>query len=78
MPDSDPQLRQVILYRLDSLDRNVSRLVTNDAHTALVERVARLEAEEVRRDAQEKQVQLAVIVAVISAVGSVLLTLIGG
>lgn len=68
MPDTDPQLKQVILYRLDNLDRNVGRLVTLEQLNSLERRVSNLEAEESERDRWIRQLTLAAIVAGISGI----------
>lgn len=78
MPDTDPQLKQVILYRLDSLDRNVSRLVTTDQHNALERRVSNLETEDAERDRWIRQLTLAAIVAALSGVISLTIAIYTG
>lgn len=67
-PDTDPQLRQVILYRLDSLDRNVGQCVTTEQLAPLEQRVSNLEAEESIRGRWIRQLTLAAIVAGISGI----------
>lgn len=68
----------VVLWRLDSLDRNVARLVSTEAHSALADRVTRLESADHAREAWGRQVAAGVLLAAVSAAASLVLTLIGG
>ena len=77
-PDTDPPLRQVILYRLDNLDRNVGRLVTQDQLSSLERRVDRLEHDDEERERWMRQLTVSVIVASLSAVGSLIIAIYTG
>ena len=66
MPDTDPQLKQVILYRLDNLDRNVGRLVTTDQFYALERRVSNAEEDIEERDRWMRQLTASVFIALLS------------
>lgn len=74
-PDTDPQLRQVILYRLDSLDRNVGRLVTTDQFQALERRVSNTEEDIEERDRWMRQLTVSVFIAVLSGLISLMIAL---
>lgn len=75
MPDTDPQLRQVILYRLDNLDRNVRQLVTQDQLSLLARRLDRLERDDEERERWMRQITISVILAAVSAATSLMIAL---
>lgn len=80
-PDTHPriktalELQQVILYRLESLDRNVGRLVTQDQHHALERRVDALERDDEERERWMKQLTVSVIGAAIAGAISLIIAL---
>lgn len=77
-PDTDPQLKQVILYRLDSLDRNVGRLVSLDRHAALEDRVVRLEQVHKDDERWKNNLMAGFLISFAGAAFAILTTLIGG
>ena len=76
-PEHEAASLGVVLWRLDTLDRNVSRLVSADSHAALERRVDRLEREDELDEAWRRNLTAGVILAALSAGGSLLITLIG-
>ena len=83
-PDTGPrikpalELQQVILYRLDNLDKNVGQLVTTEQLGSLERRVSTLEAEDAERERWIRQLTLASIVAAISGVISLTIAIYTG
>lgn len=76
-PMADSSLA-VILYRLDSLDRNLARLTSVETHAALEGRVRRLEQDDEARDAWGRQITAGVILAALSSASVLIVTILGG
>ena len=84
-PDTDPPLKpairpalemqQVILYRLDALDRNVARLVTLEQLHSVERRVDNIERDGEERERWMKQLTVSVIAAVITGLISMMIAL---
>lgn len=82
MPPHDERPRDsslgIVLWRLDSLDRNVSRLVTLDKHDALSRRVDALEEENRETDKWRNNLVAGIVVAFSGSAFAVIMTVIGG
>lgn len=77
-PDAETASLAVLLWRLDSLDRNVSRLVSLERHAALEDRVGRLEQLHKDDERWKSNLMAGFLISFAGAVLAILTTLIGG
>lgn len=69
------EMQQVILYRLDALDRNVARLVTLEQLHVVERRIDHLERDDEERERWMKQLTVSVIAAVVTGLISLMIAL---